>query len=73
MKLYLDNGYVNMSAIIELGLPFNFVVAGRGTGKTYGTLKQWSKISTALSLCDACRHRWTSSKHQSLTHTKAEC
>ena len=39
MKLYLDNGYVNMSAIIELGLPFNFVVGGRGTGKTYGTLK----------------------------------
>lgn len=39
MKLYLDSGYVNIRGIIELGLPFNFVVGGRGTGKTYTALK----------------------------------
>lgn len=39
MKLYQDNGYVNIRGIIELGLPFNFVVGGRATGKTYTSLK----------------------------------
>lgn len=39
MNLYLDSGYVNMKAIINAGLPFNFVVGGRATGKTYTTLK----------------------------------
>ena len=39
MNLYLDNGYVNIRGIIELGLPFNFIVGGRGTGKTYGALQ----------------------------------
>lgn len=39
MKLYQDSGYVNIRGIVELGLPFNFVVGGRGTGKTYTTLK----------------------------------
>lgn len=39
MKLYQDSGYVNIKGIIDLGLPFNFVVGGRGTGKTYTALK----------------------------------
>ena len=39
MKLYLDSGYVNIPAILAMGLPFNFVIGGRGTGKTYTTLK----------------------------------
>lgn len=39
MKLYDDNGYLNFPAIRKLGLPFNFIVGGRGTGKTYGGLK----------------------------------
>lgn len=39
MKLYNDNGYINMEGIIQQNLPFNFVVGGRGTGKTYGALK----------------------------------
>ena len=39
MKLYQDNGYVNIRDIIELGLPFNFCLGGRGTGKTYTALK----------------------------------
>lgn len=36
--LYLENGYVNMQHILDKKLPFNFVIGGRGTGKTYGTL-----------------------------------
>lgn len=39
MKLFTDNGYLDMHAIIETGLPFIIVVGGRATGKTYGTLK----------------------------------
>ena len=36
--LYLDNGYLNMSGIIESGFPFIFVPAARATGKTFGSL-----------------------------------
>lgn len=39
MKLYDENGWVNIKGIIDLGLPFNFCVGGRGTGKTYTSLK----------------------------------
>lgn len=39
MKLYLDNGYLNISALIKTGMPFIFCWGGRGTGKTYGALK----------------------------------
>lgn len=39
MKLYQESGYVNIRGIIELGLPFNFVIGGRATGKTYTSLK----------------------------------
>lgn len=38
MKLYDENGYVNIRAIINQHQPFNFVWGGRGTGKTYGAL-----------------------------------
>lgn len=39
MSIYLDSGYINIKQILEYGQPFNFVVGGRGTGKTYGALK----------------------------------
>lgn len=39
MGIYLDSGYLNISQILSYGLPFNFIVGGRGTGKTYGALK----------------------------------
>lgn len=38
-KLYLESGYLNMEYIINLPVPFIFVLGGRGTGKTYGALK----------------------------------
>lgn len=38
-NLYLENGYLNMPAIIETGVPFIIITGGRGTGKTYGALK----------------------------------
>lgn len=40
MKLYDQNGYVNISWIRSLGLPFNLLCGGRGTGKTYGGIKE---------------------------------
>ena len=36
--LYLESGYVNIKAILDTGYPFIFVVGGRGTGKTFGSL-----------------------------------
>ena len=39
MSIYLKNGYVNIEKILSYDLPFNFIVGGRGTGKTYGALK----------------------------------
>lgn len=39
MNIYLDNGYINIEKILSYKMPFNFVVGGRGTGKTYGALK----------------------------------
>lgn len=39
MGIYLDNGYLNINQILSYEVPFNFIVGGRGTGKTYGTLK----------------------------------
>ena len=40
MKLYLDNGYLNIPGIIATGCPFIFCWGGRATGKTYGALKE---------------------------------
>lgn len=37
--LYLQNGYLNIESILRYGMPFNFVIGGRGTGKTYGALE----------------------------------
>lgn len=39
MKIYDANGYVNIEGILAAGYPFNFIVGGRGTGKTYTALK----------------------------------
>lgn len=39
MKIYDESGYVNVRGILECGYPFNFLVGGRGTGKTYTILK----------------------------------
>lgn len=38
-KIYLDNGYINIEKILNYNQPFNFIIGGRGTGKTYGALK----------------------------------
>lgn len=38
MGLYLDNGYVNIPHVLSRGMTFNFMIGGRGTGKTFGAL-----------------------------------
>ena len=40
MKLYDDNGYLNVAAIIDSPAVYSFVVGGRGVGKTFGALKE---------------------------------
>lgn len=39
MSLYLDNGYVNIPYCLNFKCPFTFIIGGRATGKTFGTLK----------------------------------
>lgn len=39
-NLYLSNGYVDIHSILQMPYTFIFIVGGRGTGKTYGALKE---------------------------------
>ena len=39
MKIYDGSGFVNVRGILAEGYPFNFLIGGRGTGKTYTSLK----------------------------------
>ena len=39
MGIYLKSGSIDIEKIMRTGLPFSFIVGGRGTGKTYGILK----------------------------------
>lgn len=39
MSIYLSSGYIDIDSILSQNLPFNFIIGGRGTGKTYGALK----------------------------------
>lgn len=39
MGIYLNSGYLDIEKILAYKMPFNFVVGGRATGKTYGALK----------------------------------
>ena len=49
-NIYLDSGYINIEKILSYKLPFNFVVGGRGTGKTYGALKYLYYTNTRFML-----------------------
>lgn len=40
MAIYHESGYVNMANMFDSPQTFNFVVGGRGTGKTYGALQE---------------------------------
>jgi hypothetical protein len=39
MKIYDDNGYINISEILKHPAVFFWIYGGRGAGNTYGTLK----------------------------------
>lgn len=38
--MFLDNGYLNMKEIMNIPVPFIFIVGARGIGKTYGAIKE---------------------------------
>lgn len=50
MSIYLSSGYVDISKILQYRLPFNFIIGGRGTGKTYGALKNAYETDTRFML-----------------------
>lgn len=39
INLYEDSGYLNIPAILSYPTVYNFIVGGRGVGKTYGALR----------------------------------
>jgi hypothetical protein len=39
MNIYQESGYIDIRAIMALNLPFNFIVGGRATGKTFTSLE----------------------------------
>lgn len=47
MKLFAENGYLNVPEIIEAGYTFNIVLSGRGVGKTFGFLKYMREEAAA--------------------------
>ena len=55
-NLFLDNGYLNMQEIIETPYTFIILVTGRGTGKTYGTLKYM--VESIIYMVGAERFDW---------------
>ena len=50
MNLYHENGYANIPEILNRGMTFNFVIGGRGTGKTYGALKWLLETGTKFAI-----------------------
>lgn len=50
MGIYLENGYIDINKILSYNMPFNFIVGGRGTGKTYGALKTAYETNTRFIL-----------------------
>ena len=50
MGIYLSSGYVDIEKILSYKLPFNFIVGGRATGKTYGALKTLYQTDTRFML-----------------------
>lgn len=38
-KIYSASGYINMAGLIELSVPFIFIIGARGIGKTYGAIR----------------------------------
>ena len=50
MRRFLDNGYADIESILSVGVPFIFVIGGRGTGKTYGALKYCIEHKTKIML-----------------------
>ena len=47
MELYTDDGYLNVPALKATGYPFIWVCGGRGTGKTYGAIKDMVETHSA--------------------------
>lgn len=39
INLYSRDGYLNFERVVNINYPFNFIWGGRGTGKTYSSLK----------------------------------
>lgn len=55
MDLYNAEGYINFRTVRGTGMPFIFLLGGRGTGKTYGALE--SSIEDGVKFCYLRRYQ----------------
>lgn len=39
MSIYLENGYLDIEKILSYKMPFSWIIGGRATGKTFGSLR----------------------------------
>lgn len=50
MSIYLSSGYVDIGKILSYKMPFTFLLGGRATGKSYGSLKTLYQTDTRFML-----------------------
>lgn len=50
MSIYLRSGYLDVEKILSYKIPFSFILGGRATGKTYGSLKTLYQTDTRFML-----------------------
>lgn len=50
MGIYLSSGYLDVEKILSYKIPFSFILGGRATGKTYGSLKTLYQTDTRFML-----------------------
>ena len=50
MSIYLSSGYLDVEKILSYKIPFSFILGGRATGKTYGSLKTLYQTDTRFML-----------------------
>lgn len=50
MQLYHNNGFCDIPGILAQKMTFNFIIGGRGTGKTYGALRHVLETGTKFIL-----------------------
>lgn len=72
-KLYNDNGYVDISYLASRSLPFNILLGGRGTGKTFGILLHYLQRGSRIIYMRRRQSQCDISASETMTPYKSVC